>query len=201
MPPVQDVWFDGDVSFLERWFAEYGDNRLFEIEARVKDVSSDAFGAVMAKLVSAVPPVRTVTVDEADNRTRSRRSYPVTSSSAAATYMSKQQVERVDVTAGGVLVRFSLTKEVPIPAVAGFSPSLFRIKDRQSFDVDGVAFELTVVRSGATRVEAEAAVSPECELELEWTGHGRAQEASPDWWARNFQYKVLFAVRNVLLAG
>ena len=189
------------MDFLPRWFATYGSNPLYEIEARVKDVDEATFNSLLAKLRSAYPGEATCKVDESEKRTRVRKTYDAAArpgAPAAATFMKKQQIETVDKDVDGVYVRFSLTMEEPVAAPAAFAPNYLRIKDRVTFRVDGeVAYELTRVRSGGSRAEAEAA-GVETEVELEWCGHAVFGDATPEWWAKNFEYKVGFAVRHVL---
>lgn len=197
-PLDSSLKFVDDMSFLTRWFADFGANPRYEIEARVKDIEPVEYEAVLAKLQALRLPCKAaVTVDESDSTTRRtyNRRTPL-----EASFMQKRKVERpVDVRVAGVTVRFSLTEEAPVAPPPSFAPTLVRIKDRHTFACDeSVVFDLTRVRSGATLGDAERA-GEEVEVEAEWCGHAGIASATPAWWAANFQYKVLFAVRHVLL--
>ncbi len=186
--------FSEDLSFLRKWFSDYGSSKLYEIEARVKDAEAE-YDSLVDVFDALLPtPTRTETVDEsAEGGVRRTQD-----SSGGVAFMTKRRIDVRDVSVGDVRVRFSLTQEQPVQAPARFMPTHFRVKDRRSYLIDGsVAIELTGVRSGASTVDARRA-RPAGEVELEWMGHAEFAHASPDWWARNFEYKVLYVVQQLV---
>ena len=95
-------------------------------------------------------------------------------------------------------MRFSASVEAPAPApAAGDAPTLFRHKRRHKFARKGeFVFDLTEVRAGRTRAEADAA-PPAFEVEVEWVGQARAAEVAGAGGAALLAEKFLAKVQDV----
>ena len=110
---------------------------------------------------------------------------------AGALHVIKDTMAHVDVVlADGIALRVAVAAEDPSrPPLRGVPVDSVRLKARSRFCLTGgIAFDLTRVRTGATRAAAVAAPT-EYEIEVEWCGQ-RAEARSPEALADDFLLRI-----------
>lgn len=210
---------------VKGWFAEFGANPEFEIEARVKGgyvggqrmVTKTAFDFVRSRLKSSTCTVRrhrTLDVSYGAYRTTHhlgpkclRFHYPTpcgdaACEAAAPTTIAKQRRHVRDVVLGvpGAQcdVRLSVQTERAVSPMAGALVQKLRLKDRLSFLHKGVfSFDITLVRQGDELEEALKA-PPTYEVELEFCGQRRFKGGKAERSAKSMLMKVFDLVAMVM---
>ena len=186
--------------YLVDWFTQFGQNPMYEIEARIKGVTEVPFGRVVASLMSnkdwSSEPVK---VDSTDlmHATRVRE----TRVGQQRTFIRKERAQD-DIyvtTPTGYDVRFQCATERDMPADATPIHQV-RYKQRMTFVHKGLfKFELTRVKEGPNERAAWGA-EDQFEIEVEYCGQSTEHASRPEYLADSLLMKVSDLLRQLTTA-
>ena len=183
---------------LTAWFAQYGQNPVFEVECRIKDVGAAAFERVLQTLLSnkswsncPIKPHLSLDMVHA-SKVRETQAFDISSGrpSGPTTFLRKvrQSECKVD-TPSGHAVRFQVSSETETSA-APPPIDTYRHKERYTFVHKNLfKFELTRVKQGPTD-EAARRADTTFEIELEFCGHDRPEASQAEYLADSMCMKV-----------
>lgn len=142
---------------LKRWFTSYGSLPTTEIEVSFKNLTKDDF-VYLESTLSAYDGWDEIkssqTLDQTFTGSSIRKT--IDKVTGKTSYMVKRRIEPpMDMVLGDVDFRFQLKEEIPQPSVPLGKPSSSRYKNRKTFILGNVAYDLTCVNDMTCEFEIE----------------------------------------------